>query len=165
MGSGKSTVAHILVHKYNFTLLQISGKMKSIAEELQLIPSRDFLQGIGKFMRQFDDDVWVRYLRTRIAATTVSVVVDDIRRLNEQVFLSAQGFKFIRLESSNQFRRMRIQTRADETISNKDWERWSQHLTEIQVPEIPVDHIIVNNGSLNELEEKIAQLLKEWEWK
>jgi dephospho-CoA kinase len=167
MGSGKTEAAQILVRKYNFTLLRISGKMREIADDLNLEPTRDFLQGIGKFMREFEDDVWVRYLGKRIEAIPTSVVVDDIRRLNEQAFLKSLGFKFIRLESTENLRRERIRLRDDNFISDNNWKRWSNHLTETQVQEIPVDRIVINNGSRRELENQMDSVLVEWEsfWK
>ncbi|MFW9780407.1 MAG: AAA family ATPase [Candidatus Heimdallarchaeota archaeon] len=163
MGSGKTAAAQILVRRYNFTLLRISGKMREIAFELILEPTRDFLQGIGKFMRDFDDDVWVRYLGERIKETDGSVVVDDVRRLNEYTYLKALGFKFLRVESEEQIRKKRIGFREKTSISEEDWKRWSNHLTETQVQEIPVDQVVINNESLEDLERQIERIIASWE--
>lgn len=163
MGSGKTAAALIFVRRYNFTLLRISGKMREIAFELKLEPTRDFLQGIGKFMREFDDDVWVRYLGERIKETHGSIVVDDIRRLNEYTYLKPLGFKFLRLESEEQIRKKRIGFRENAVIAEDDWKRWSNHLTETQVREIPVDQVVINNESLKDLESQIERVLANWE--
>lgn len=161
MGSGKSTVAAIIAKKYGFKRMRISGKMREIAQELELEITRDFLQGIGEFMREFNDDVWVRYLSKKIRKSSKSIIIDDIRRINEIEYLKPLGFKFIRIESSELRRKARIEARQKEKISNHDWSRWKSHLTEIQVLELPVDKIIKNEGTLEELKNQIDLLMKE----
>ncbi|UCE14853.1 MAG: AAA family ATPase [Candidatus Heimdallarchaeota archaeon] len=161
MGSGKSTVAAIIAEKYGFKRMRISGKMREIAQELELEVTRDFLQGIGKFMREFDDDVWVRFLCKKIQQSSQSIIVDDIRRMNEIEYLKPLGFKFIRVESSEPSRKARLEARGKKKISDHDWSRWKSHLTEIQVSQLPVDNIIRNEGTLEELINQIDLLMKE----
>ncbi|UCG04272.1 MAG: AAA family ATPase [Candidatus Heimdallarchaeota archaeon] len=159
MGSGKSAAAAYIVEKYGFIRMRISGKMREISQELELEITRDLLQGVGKFFREFDDDVWIRYLAKKIQTSTDSIVVDDIRRINEVEYLKPLGFKFIKIESSSETRKMRLETRMQEKISDQDWKRWSNHLTEIQVIQLPVDYTITNNGTLKELEDAIDNVL------
>ena len=159
MGCGKSTAAEYIAEKYDFTRMRISGKMREIARDLSLEPTRDFLQGIGKLMREFDDDVWVRYLAKKVKESSSSIVVDDIRRKNEIDYLKPYGFVFIRIDSSSASRRKRIEARVNEEISNQDWERWSNHMTEIQVSHLPVDYILQNEGTLRELTNQIDTLM------
>ena len=90
-----------------------------------------------------------------------SIVVDDIRRMNEVEYLKSLGFKIIRIESSSETRKMRIETRMNKKISDQDWRRWSNHLTEIQVNQLPVDYIIKNNGTLTELYDEIDKIILE----
>ncbi|MHA1944576.1 MAG: AAA family ATPase [Candidatus Hodarchaeales archaeon] len=165
MGSGKSFAADIISEHYHCKKIRLSGKMREIAKELQIEPTRDFLQGIGKFMREFDDDVWVRYVFNQIQPSESSVVVDDIRRKNEISYLKPLGFKFIRIESDSSIRKKRIEKRGNFTISNSDWERWAEHLTEIQVSDLEVDSVVVNNGSEAELLHKIDEIMKEFQLK
>lgn len=160
MGSGKSTAADHIVKKYGFTRMRLSGKMREIGIELGLEITRDFLQSCGKFFREFDDDIWVRYLVREIQKTSASIVIDDIRRMNEVVYLKPLGFKFIRIQSSSEKRRTRIEVRGKKRISNLDWKRWSDHLTETQVLQLPVDYIIENDGSLEELRIKIDAVME-----
>ncbi len=159
MGCGKSTVGSYLNSKYGFKKLRISGKMREIAEELDIQPSRDFLQGIGEFMRAFDDDVWVRYIGKIVQNSSSSIVIDDIRRKNEVEYLRPFGFKFIRVESSSPDRKKRIEKRSQNQISDKEWERWASHSTEIQVPILPVDFILLNDETLEVLVNRIDEIL------
>ncbi len=163
MGSGKSLAADIISERYHCEKIQLSGKMREIAKELQIEPTRDFLQGIGKFMRDFDDDVWVRYVFNQIHSSESSVVIDDIRRENEISYLKPLGFKFIRIESDSSIRKKRIEKRGNIVISNLDWKRWAKHLTEIQVSELEVDSVIENNGTVKELTNKLDAFFKEYQ--
>lgn len=160
MGSGKTTAAQYLVDMYSFQRMRISGKMREIAQELGLKPNRKFLQGIGKFMREIDDDVWIRYLVKQINInTSKSIVVDDIRRKNEINYLKPLGFKFIRIESPSSERKERIESRDSQKISKEDWKKWSDHLTEIQVAELDVDYILENNGTIQSLMKKMDEIM------
>ncbi|MHA1206882.1 MAG: AAA family ATPase [Candidatus Hodarchaeales archaeon] len=163
MGSGKSFAADYIAHRYHCSKFRLSGKMREIAKELQIDATRDFLQGIGKFMRDYDDDVWVRYVSNQIQSSESPVVIDDIRRANEISYLKHLGFKFIRLESDSYIRKKRIEKRGNFVISDSDWKRWSQHLTEIQVSELEVDTVIENNGTEKELLEKLDAFIKEYQ--
>ncbi|MFX0123595.1 MAG: AAA family ATPase [Candidatus Hodarchaeota archaeon] len=159
MGSGKSTAAAYIVKKYDFILMQLSGKMREIGRELGLEITRDLLQGMGKFFREFDDDVWVKYLAKKVQESSVSIVVDDIRRRNEVDYLKPLGFKFIRIESLSEKRRMRIETRMKKEISDQDWNRWSIHLTEIEVSQLPVNYVIQNDSTMKDLTDQIDDVL------
>ncbi|MHA1443387.1 MAG: AAA family ATPase [Candidatus Hodarchaeales archaeon] len=163
MGSGKSFAADYIAQRHHYSKFRISGKMREIAKELQIDATRDFLQGIGKFMRDFDDDVWVRYVSTQIQSSESPIVIDDIRRANEISYLKRMGFKFIRLESDSSIRKKRIEKKGDFIISDSDWKKWSQHLTEIQVSELEVDTVIENNGTEKELLNKIDVFIIEYQ--
>ena len=86
-------------------------------------------------------------------------MVDDIRRRNEVDYLKNLGFKFIRIESSPENRKKRLETRTNKNISNQDWRRWSCHFTEIQVIQLPVDYTIKNDGTVKELKDEIDKIL------
>ena len=159
MGSGKSLAADFVATRYNCTKMRLSGKMREIASDLEVEPTRDFLQGIGKFMREFDDDVWVRYVYKQVLASQMPIVLDDIRRTNEIMYLRPLGFKFIRLDAKSEFRKARIEERGALEISHEDWKRWAEHLTENQVKDLPVDYIIENNGSKIELKQKLDEIV------
>lgn len=159
MGSGKSLAADFLCEKYHCKKLRLSGKMRDIAKELEIEPTRDFLQGIGKFMREFDDDVWVRYIFNKVQSSDSAIVIDDIRRQNEIEFLRPLGFIFIRIGTDSDIRRRRIEKRGTEKISDADWQKWSQHLTENQVMELTVDYHLENNGSIDELNSRLDEIV------
>ena len=159
MGSGKSLAANFLVTEYNCIKMSLSGKMREIAEDLELEPTRDFLQGIGKFMREFNDDVWVHYISKKVQLTDSAIVIDDIRRKNEIYFLKPLGFKFIRIDTDSEIRKARIEERSGKKIPDSVWTQWSNHLTENQVSKLSVDYIIQNNKSKEELYSKLTNIV------
>lgn len=160
MGSGKSLAADHIAKKYNCVKMSLSGKMREIATELEIEITRDFLQGIGKFMREFDDNVWARYIYNKVQSIHSAVVIDDIRRKNEIEILKPLGFKFIRLVSDSAIRKARIEKRGGVQISDSVWKRWADHLTENQVSDLPVDYIVENNGSEEELYSRLTETLE-----
>lgn len=58
---------------------------------------RTILQEYANLARDLDPDVWIRPLRTRIEYEASSVVVDDMRYINEYESLTALGFKTVLL--------------------------------------------------------------------
>jgi dephospho-CoA kinase len=159
MGSGKSFLADYIVQQYQCKKCRLSGKMRDIATELQLEPTREFLQGIGKFMRDFDDDVWVRYVAEKVQNSSDSIVIDDIRRLNEIEYLRPIGFKFIRINTYEELRKSRIEKREGRLIESDKWKNWIQHMTENQVIDLPVDYEIENNGSKDDLFTDVDEII------
>jgi dephospho-CoA kinase len=135
--------------------------MREIATELKIEPTRDFLQGIGKFMRDFDDDVWVRYIAEKVQNSSNSIVIDDIRRMNELEYLRPLGFKFIRINTQESIRKSRIEEREGRRITTDQWSIWVQHMTENQVINLPVDYEIENNGSIKELYANVDLIIKQ----
>ncbi|PWI46895.1 hypothetical protein CEE45_14490 [Candidatus Heimdallarchaeota archaeon B3_Heim] len=161
MGSGKSLAADYITRKYHCKKLRLSGKMREIALELEIEPTRDFLQGIGKFMRDFDDDVWVRYIFNKVQSSESPIVIDDIRRENETKYLQPLGFQYIRIDTRSDIRKSRIENRVEGKITDADWDRWTTHLTENQVMELEVDYQIENNGTIGELQEQLDTVIME----
>jgi len=99
-GSGKSTLADYLVKTYGFEKYSFAGAVKEIARELFGMTEKDraLLQNIGTKMRDIDNGVWIRYVMNRIIADGCEdVVIDDLRYLNEALFLKSNGFIIVKL--------------------------------------------------------------------
>jgi len=99
-GSGKSTLADYLVNTYRFEKYSFAGAVKEIARELFGMTKKDrtLLQAVGTKMREIDNGVWIRYVMNRIIADDCEdVIIDDLRYLNEALFLKANGFIIVKL--------------------------------------------------------------------
>ncbi len=112
-------------------------------------------------MRDFDDNVWVRYVAEKVQDSSESIVIDDIRRKNEINFLRPYGFTFIRINTDERLRKSRIEEREGKKITKDQWMGWVQHMTENQVSSLPVDYEIENNGSIEELYSRMESIIIE----
>lgn len=159
MGSGKTTLAKYFVDKHDFQLVRISGKIKEIILSLDIELGRKIQQDVGELFRKYDDDVWVKQAIKEVNNSNKSIIIDDIRRLNEYQNLKPLGFKFIRLTASDESRRSRLQSRDDITITDEQWNTWKKHMTETQVFDIPVDYTIDNSVDKNNLFKQVDEIL------
>ena len=99
-GSGKTTIAEYLEKNLGFQRYSFAGALKDIARELFFMEdkNRALLQGIGDKMRDLDPHVWVRYVITQVEYEGHDdVVIDDLRYINEALWLRAHNFVIIRL--------------------------------------------------------------------
>ena len=111
-GSGKTTAAKFLESNYGFTRASFAGTLKALAntifpftvadftEKNKEIPyaqyswtPREFLITLGKFLRYYDQDYFVK--KVRLESKTV---IDDLRFNNELAYLKNKGAFIIRME-------------------------------------------------------------------
>ena len=111
-GVGKTTAAKYLASKHGFRIESFAGKLKSLSSkfypfnDLHLNGNlkeekfeghdwtpRDFMIKLGAFMRYWEPDYWIN----SINISKGSVVIDDLRYLNEVEYLKSKGFKTIRI--------------------------------------------------------------------
>lgn len=166
MGSGKTTAARfVLTENEHFVLFRIAGKLKQIVQELDLPYTRDTLQRVATFFRKIDHDVWVKNTVKAIDETlekssVCCIVVDDVRFQNEVDFLRKRGFVIVRIKTSDEVRRKRIERRDNISIGPKIWKRWQEDPTEVEIDRIQADYEVSNDGHMNELLVKVQDLMK-----
>lgn len=164
--SGKDTVADVLHREFQYKHVKISDPIKRsckilfdlsdeqieghLKDEVDVrwgVTPRRILQFIGtdciqELMPHVKRDFWVNRVDTR-----KPVVISDLRFLHEYDALKRrdQDVRFIRVE------------RPGLLSSDKD-----THVSETEYGRIPVDAILVNNGTRNDLQNKIRQILVRW---
>lgn len=110
MCSGKTTLANKL-KKINklFKIISFASKVKEIASDLFMMENKDryLLQKIGSYMRQIDEDIWVKYLLKK-NINNEYIIIDDLRYENELKLLKEYNFKIIKLEISNNLQKKRL---------------------------------------------------------
>jgi len=103
MASGKSLVAKYLVAKYDFTGLSFAAKLKEICAVLfpraKYEKDRWLLQQVGQTMREFDPQVWIRFVLPDIKPGK-DIVISDVRYPNEYNILRQYGFVMVRMYAS-----------------------------------------------------------------
>ncbi len=167
MGTGKTTMANLLALS-GYKQRSIAQKIREIVQEIDLPQTRDILQETGRFYRQWDENVWIRVV-VRQSREDVSqglkTVVDDVRFLNEVTLLQKEDFLIVRLHVPSVLRKKRIEKRDNLKIDDKMWEEWQNHSTEQQIDQIIPDIEIDNSQTLEEFEQKIQDLLGNFEKK
>ena len=161
MGSGKSSLSKIIQDLEDAYVTSFSSIIRRVVQELDLTPTRTLLQETGDFFRKFDNDVWTNALLKEIQGMNRIIVIDGIRYEFERNKLVSNGFKIIKIISSDELRRVRIGLRDKLEITDSLWNEWQNHPTEIYVDNIHVDYEILNNDSIPALRQSILPILNE----
>lgn len=168
-GSGKDTIADYLSKKYNFKKIALADPIKRLVKDVfvlddktvydrvareQSLPQwkewsvRKLLQYIGTelFRRNIDDSIWVKSLWFRVSEDANSdYAVPDIRFPNELNYL---------LKACPYFYSIKIKRNGCEgNIGLKGHES--------EAYDLDADFVLENNGSFEELYEKIDVILGE----
>jgi len=174
--NGKDTLAEYLVEKYGYTQLSFAGPLKDICgilfgfdyEQLygseketidprwnvtprdmfQYVGTELFRNMMGKKIPDIDNNFWVKCLMERINRIMkinpdCKIVISDVRFENE---LNA-----IKSLDNN------ITIRVTRPSMNKTTDT---HESELYIEKLNVDHDILNDGSLDDLYEKLNKLIK-----
>lgn len=106
-GSGKDTVGDYLVSKYGFRKYAFADRLKEIAFLLGWNGVKDergrrLLQELGTVGRNYDSDIWIRFVFDKISKErSERVVITDCRYVNEFVetagFARDSGYEFLPL--------------------------------------------------------------------
>lgn len=167
MGSGKDTVADILVEKYGYTNhklgLYIRKHVDEIYSHLDAAQRRPYYQAYGETLREnIDIDIWNDSCKSRIDFENEKVVISDCRQPHEIEYWTKIGFTPVGIYVTEKQRIERLLSR-DGTNFNADS---FNHSTEINAKNIIVDIIngeiggyVLNNSYHKDiLESKIGEL-------
>lgn len=169
--TGKDTVAKSLKLRGGFYRIAFADKLKELAYRMDLEyfhddtvyylsdrvdlhgwdvakqhpPVREHLQRLGVSVRDtMGDDSWIRATFATLIGHMEAghnVVFTDVRFLNECEFVKSQGGVIVRV------------TRPNVTAVNN-------HISDMGIDNLPVDHVISNDKSKNELGNKVTDLLR-----
>lgn len=178
-GSGKSTLANIIKEQYKYEILSFASTVKDISSiifgydrellEGSTIESRIWRETVDKNWSQIlnkditpritlqiigtefgrnilGQNIWVEVLKNKIFNQDLNqnyknVIISDIRYENEAQFIRNNKGILIRVSKSNSESQSEI------------------HSSEIELYDINEDYIIENNGTVEQLEQKIINLL------
>jgi len=143
IGSGKTTVQDYLGLKYGFFSINFADKLKYIASELRIPPTRDNLQRLGHGMRQILwDTIWIDQVDNIVESSKTlplgysKWVIGDVRYANEAEWLVKKG-TLLFLEVRPQVRYDRIQRRG----LPKDKQTWEEFIEASKHPTEEVEHL------------------------
>lgn len=162
MRSGKDTFADYFIIQKAFTKLAFGDGITEVIK--MYFPDafndgkpREHYQVIGQTFRQFDPNVWVNVLDSRLTNATLffgkslPVIVTDCRQLNEYEYLKGQGFTVVKVETADELRIERMKANGEDVSPSL-----LNHGTELEVDNIPYDYLVTNNGTRLELLEQAA---------
>lgn len=173
--SGKDTAADYLISKYGGMKLKFADplyELESLCHKFVNLPlpdtytkaqRRDFLQFVAtEWGRKLDYDVWARMMDERLTKiesviqpcprlfaspeTDTNLFVSDFRFLNEVTVLKKHGFTLIRIDRSENLRDLTGNPNHESEIALDGYDCF--------------DHIIENNGTLEEFYQKLDALQK-----
>jgi hypothetical protein len=160
-GTGKTTLANMLISGYGFTRKsfaaplkrrmmedfslsydQVDGNLKEVVDPRYNKSPRQMMTEYGQFFRSIDANFWVKLFLKNLGSTAGPVVVDDMRFLNEAELLHGSGAYMVRL------------ARLDE---DNIYKGVMEDSSETALDTYPNFHISVD-GQSNRTQEQLAQV-------
>lgn len=122
---------------------------------------RQALQHIGQELRKIKPDVWIEYLFNHDSfkyaeRSEQNIIITDVRQPNEAIKLLEKGFHIIKVTASPEVRTARALANGDNFTTDM-----LNHETEKVISQCPYNYLIDNSYSIDSLEEKILNILKE----
>jgi hypothetical protein len=163
--SGKDTVGYLIRKLTNYQTFRLAfgeelqGSFHNMFPDIPTEPKpRPYYEQYGKAMRDIDINVWVNAVARKYGKLmTLGIedfVITDTRQPNEAEWARQNGFVIVEIRATDYEREERSTGDAGFVPINP---------SEIHIKDIRADHIIYNNGTLEELEEKVIKLLKQLE--
>ncbi len=158
MGSGKSTISHMLKAGFEMgdekvEIISFSKPLykaqdllyKEFGLALQGDKDRDLLISIGQWGRDIDPDFWVEQMAKCIVESDADIIIcDDVRFRNEAAFFNKLGF-LVRIEGEQ---------RGDNVDTSK-----SNSITETALDKYKFDHVVSNLLAPDAMCKKIAEMM------
>jgi len=169
MCSGKTTLANhlksYLLKKYNLEIqsLTFAGKVYDLAYDLfdmdKQNKDRKLLQQIGTYMRQIDENVWVKYVIKNTYQK--DIFVEDCRYRNEFDALVTHHFMMIKIVIDEEYQIERLKRTYPETFESHI--KNLKHASEMDIDGFEEEKcVLVLNARDNELNfEKIERWVDE----
>ena len=147
-GSGKDTAASILCASLNYKIESFAAELKRTCLFLGWDGEKDargrkLLQDVGMAFREYSEDIWVNLTCGKLLPN-VPHVFSDVRFINEAEYIK------------NKLNGILIRIIRNDLALTETHE----HISESGQVEIPVDYVILNDGSIDELQQKILQIVE-----
>ena len=110
MGSGKTTMANLVSEHFGHRRVSFASGVREVKDMLfkDYPNEREILQKIGMSMRSISNDVWIKYLFSKLSEDK-NYAIDDVRFINEVNYLITNGWLLFKLEVPTSERIRRLQ--------------------------------------------------------
>ena len=172
-GSGKGSVVDYLVKQKDFFYFSNSGYLAKELERRGIEKNRPNLRAIGNEFREKFGSGYLAKQAIDLArqAGVNDVVIEAIRSVGEANIIKNAGGKILVVDADREERYRRIQKRKSakdlidfETFIEQEEKEWygseGEHDMNMKAVMMMADHTIQNNGTLEELHQKIEEFLK-----
>jgi dephospho-CoA kinase len=169
LGGGKGTVVEYLKNK-NFSHYSVSGKLKEILEAQGVIPERNSYSKLATEIRAQDPTGLVKLLYKDIQTDKPEhAIMEALHDVPEVEFVKNHGGIIIGLDADIQIRYERSLMRGSEK-DHITFKEFKEHIRReedgseghnIRAALELADHLIENNGSIEELYSQIEDVLKD----
>jgi dephospho-CoA kinase len=165
--SGKGTISDHLAKKYGAAVLSFSDPMREMLRILHQDVTRANIQKISLAVRtQFGEDAFSTMIKGQSLARTESMIVlDPIRRSQDIEAFPAGSLVILGVtrddEQRYQSMRNRNREKSDSDVTPEQFQILDNAETETQINDLvaKADHIIENNGTIEELLKKTDTLI------
>ena len=169
MTSGKGTIAKYIVGKHNSGSYRFSTMLRDVAHRMYLEENRENLQKLSIMFRENFGQAMLSLVISKDLENDPHeiVVLDGARRLSDISNLKKAGnFKLVYVEATPEKRFERITARNENTDdAKKTFEEFKRdHNIEVERTILELknhaDHVVDNNGSLDELYKQIDAIIQ-----
>ena len=172
-GAGKGSAVDYLVNQKDFFYFSNSGYLAKELEKRGIEKNRPNLRAIGnEFREKFGSDYLAKKaIELAQEAGAENIVIEAIRSVGEATTIKNAGGKLLVIDADREERYRRIQERKSakdlidfETFVEQEEKEWygseGEHDMNMKAVMLMADDTIQNNGTLEELHQKIEVFLK-----
>lgn len=154
-GSGKSEVGMILNSQLGVRIIETGKICRQISVMLFGNEDKRSTQILDDALTTIDSSIFVR-AALRDVETTEMFVIDSLRFRSDLKLARDYGCNIIRVVADSMTRLHRLKSRGQVFDLDTD----GNHRSEVELDGVQVDHVILNNGSLNDLQDQLSEALR-----
>lgn len=170
VASGKDTVGKYIAEKYQAQALRFSQVLRDILDRMNLEQSQENMGKLSMYLRKaFGEDILSKGLvREAEKSPNELVVVDGVRRFPDIIQMQAsEQFHFIYVEATPEKRYERLTRRhnnsddAGKTMAQFEKDALLESESQIRDLKEHADFVINNDGTLEELQKQVNDIIAE----
>lgn len=170
-GAGKGTIVEYLVKEKKFKHFWVTGLLIEEINKREMPVNRDSMRVVANDLRdKFGSGYLAEELLRRAEKSEDSIIIESIRTLGEIKKLKEKGAIILAVDAKPKLRYERILLRKSEKDDvsfeefveqeKKEWTSDDPNKQNLLACKKVADYVIENNGTFEELNEKIEKILK-----
>ena len=153
-GSGKSEAGQILNDQLGLRIVKTGTICRHISKMLFGNEDKHSTQRLDDVLTTIDSSIFVR-AALRDVETDEMFVIDSLRFSSDLELARDHGCTIIRVVADDTIRVRRLKARGQVFDLNTD----GKHRSEVELDDVQVDHVILNNGTQDDLRKRLSSSL------